>query len=271
MQRIVVVGSAGAGKTTLAKQLAAQSRVPHIELDALHWGPDWTSSTPEEMRRRVREAINGTSWTLDGNYLKLCGDVWMCADTIIWLDYSFFVVFGRILRRSVRRAIWREVLWNGNRESWKLMFSRDSILLWVISTYRQRRREVLEALAQPEFSHLRVVHLGSPRQTRNWLRANGYCWRREDIMSLKDELKEYYTVGELAALLRVTDAAIEKWTQCGEVAHEVVEAAIRIPRGEVEKLLGKRRRVKMRRAGVAGVAILTAIAGAGVAWQKRRK
>ncbi len=87
-------------------------------------------------------------------------------------------------------------------------------------------------------------------------------------MSLKDELKEYYTVGELAALLRVTDAAIEKLAQCGAIAHEVGDAAIRIPREEAEKMLGKRRRVKMRRAGLAGLGVLAAIVG--TVWQKRK-
>jgi excisionase family DNA binding protein len=89
-------------------------------------------------------------------------------------------------------------------------------------------------------------------------------------MSLKDELKEYYTVEELAALLRVTDAVIEKLAHGGEIAHDIVDAAIRIPRHEAEKLLGKRRRVKIRRAGFAGLGLLVAVAGALFAWQKHQ-
>lgn len=93
-------------------------------------------------------------------------------------------------------------------------------------------------------------------------------------MSLKDELKEYYTVEELASLLRVTRAVIEKWEQGGELAGEVFEAVTRYPRREVEKLLGKQRRakwVKMRRAGVAVLGILAAIAGAVAAKKLRNR
>lgn len=90
-------------------------------------------------------------------------------------------------------------------------------------------------------------------------------------MGLKDDLKEYYTVQELAALVKVTEATVEKLAQCGEIAHEVAGAAIRIPRHEVEKLLGKRRRAKWRRAALTGLGVLAALAGAGAAWQKRKK
>jgi excisionase family DNA binding protein len=90
-------------------------------------------------------------------------------------------------------------------------------------------------------------------------------------MSLKDELKEYYTVEELSALLRVTHATIEKLEQGGELAGEVFGAITRYPRHEVEKLLGKRRRVKLRRAGIAILGVLAAVISAGVAWQQRKK
>ncbi len=265
MQRIVVVGTSGAGKTTLAREIARCKGVPHIEMDALHWQENWTATTADELRDLVMEAVAQPSWVLDGNYSMVRDEIWPRADTIVWLDYSFCVVFGRVLKRTLRRAIWREELWNGNRESWRMMFSRDSILWWVITTYGKRRRELLEALAQPEFAHLQVVHFRSPHATQNWLRLIP----SKEIMSLKDELKEYYTIGELAAVLRMTDAAIEKLAHGGEIAHDIVGAAIRIPRHEAEKLLSKRRRAKIRRVGLAGLGILAALAG-GVAASKLR-
>ena len=87
-------------------------------------------------------------------------------------------------------------------------------------------------------------------------------------MSLKDELKEYYTVEELAALLRVTNAAIEKWYQGGEIAGDAFGAMTRFPRREVEKLL-HRRRAKRRRVGMTGLGILAAIVGGFAAMKMR--
>lgn len=259
-----MIGTSGAGKTTLAREITRRCGGTFIEIDALHWKADWQETPAEEMRARLRELVRAPSWTVDGTYMSLRDEVWPHADTIIWLDYSFPVVFGRVLRRTLRRVIFREELWNGNHESWREMFSRKSILWWVITTFHRRRRQIPQALSLPEFSHLQVFHFRAPSDAKRWLERF-----EEKPMSLKDELKEYYTVQELAGLLRVTDAAIEKLTHCGEIAHEVVDAAIHIPRHEVEQLLGKRRRVKIRRAGLAGLGVLAAVIGAGLAWQRR--
>jgi excisionase family DNA binding protein len=265
MQRIVVIGTSGAGKTTLAREIARRKGVPHVEIDAFQWQPNWTAATRDELRAAMAAAVAPNAWVVDGNYLNVRDVVWPRADTIVWLDYSFLVVFGRVLRRTMHRVLFRDELWNGNYEKWSFLFTRDSILWWVITTHGRRRREIPEALAQSEFSHLRVVRFRSPRQANEWLKGIS----DEGTMSLKDELKEYYTVEELAALLRVTDSAIEKLAHGGEIAHDIVDAAMRIPRREVEKLLTQRRRVKMRRAGLAGLGLLAAIAG-GVAAMKMR-
>lgn len=267
MRRIVIVGPSGAGKSTLAREIARRDGVPHIEMDALHWKANWTATETDELRLLVEAATTPVAWVLDGNYSKVRAVIWNRADTIIWLDYAFPLVFGRSLKRTLGRVVSGEELWNGNRESWKTLFSRDSILLWVITSYQPIKRATAEALKRPEFAHLQVVHWRSPRQARQWLKRRG----QEGNMSLKDELKEYYTVEELASLLRVTDVAIEKLAQGGEIAHDVAGAVMRIPRREVEKLLGKRRKAKIRRAGFAGVGLLAALIGAFAALKLRNR
>lgn len=96
MTRYVVVGTSGSGKTTLARQIALRLEIPHIELDALHWQPGWVGATPEAMRKRVETAIAAPAWVLDGNYSKVRDVVWQRATHLIWLDYSFPLVFWRI-------------------------------------------------------------------------------------------------------------------------------------------------------------------------------
>ena len=170
MQRIAVVGTSCSGKSTLAAALAERLDCPHIELDAIHWGPNWTPKPAEEVRRRVDEATQQGSWTCCGNYLFLRDLIWQRADTIVWLDYSFPVIAGRALRRTIGRSLRREELWSGNRESLaKAFFSRDSILLWVLQTYRRHRREYPQLLAQPEHSHLRQVVLERPDEADRFL------------------------------------------------------------------------------------------------------
>lgn len=171
MKRISVIGTSGSGKTTFARQIAQCMGVPHVELDALHWEPNWQEAPVDIFRQRVQEALRGDAWVVDGNYSIVRSVVWERADTVVWLDFSFPVVFTRILKRTARRVFTREELWNtGNRESLRMTFlSRDSILLWVLKTYRRRRREYPELFRKPENAHLQIIRLTSPRRAAAWL------------------------------------------------------------------------------------------------------
>lgn len=168
--RIAVVGSTGSGKTTLAWTLAQQLERPHVELDALHWGPNWQAAPLELFRQRVVVALDRPQWVADGNYSQVRDLVWTRADTVVWLDYPVRVILGRLLRRTARRVVTGEELWNGNREELRNAISRDSIILWALKTYRRRRREYPELLAQPEHAHLSDIRLRSPRETDQWLK-----------------------------------------------------------------------------------------------------
>src|SRR5262245_27291374 len=88
-RRIAVVGTTGSGKTTLARRLAERLGVPHIELDSLFWGPDWTPVAADVFLSRIRSAIAAERWVSDGNYVgSTDAMLWTAADTLVWLDYS---------------------------------------------------------------------------------------------------------------------------------------------------------------------------------------
>lgn len=168
-QRISVVGTAGSGKTTLAHRISQHLAIPHVELDALHWEPNWTLASIEVFRDRISHALSSNSWVVDGNYSKVRDMVWSRADTVVWLDYPLPVIMGRLLRRTWQRVVMQEELWSGNRETWRQTFSRDSILLWGLNTYRKKRKQYPILLSKPEYTHLQVVHLYSPKATDAWL------------------------------------------------------------------------------------------------------
>src|SRR5262245_38772247 len=88
MNRISVVGTSGSGKTTFAGKLSKILRIPHVELDSLSWEAGWTPATRDVFRSRVREAVGGDCWVVDGNYTNDAQDmVWGRADTVVWLNY----------------------------------------------------------------------------------------------------------------------------------------------------------------------------------------
>jgi hypothetical protein len=169
MRRINVIGNSNAGKTTLARAIAARLGVPHVELDALYWGPGWTAVPTDTFRQRVTDALAGPAWVVDGGYQVARDITWARVDTIVWLDYPLRVVLRRWATRTVRRIRSQEEFWpgTGNRESLRNALRRDGLLWWILSQHRGKRRRTLERLAQrPD---LAVVRLRSPRGADAWL------------------------------------------------------------------------------------------------------
>ncbi|MGE8360667.1 AAA family ATPase [Pseudomonas sp.] len=146
-RRISVVGCSGAGKTTLSRQLARRLGCRHVELDALYHQPDWQPLSTTPFKAAVADALQGDSWVVEGNYSAVRPQILAQADTVIWLDLPRVTVMHQLLRRTLKRLVTRQVLWNGNRERWYNLFSarpERSILLWAWTRhalYRQRYAE----------------------------------------------------------------------------------------------------------------------------------
>lgn len=169
MHRIAIVGVTGSGKTTLGRLIAQRLNIPQVELDALHWEPNWTQAEVSIFQERVSAALGGEDWVVGGNYRKVRDIVWRLADTLIWLDYRLALILWRLLKRTFHRIVIREELWGGNRETLQAQFGRDSLFLYAYQAHTRHRTEYPQDFKRPEYSHLRLVHLHSPRETRAWL------------------------------------------------------------------------------------------------------
>lgn len=168
--RIVIIGTSGAGKSTLARDLDRTLGLPHVELDALHWGPEWTPVSLDLFRERADAATRDEAWVVDGNYAPVRDIVWPRASHVIWLNFSLPTVFWRVGCRSWRRWARRETLWAGNRESLaRTLFSRESILLWTLQTHAKRRRDFAALRASGAYPHLIWLEFQRPRDLAAWL------------------------------------------------------------------------------------------------------
>jgi hypothetical protein len=167
VNRVVLISTASAcGKTTLAKELARRLEAPYHELDALNHGPGWTEATPVELRAAVEPLVAGERWVIDGAYRGKIGDlVLAAADTVVWLDLPVRTWLPRLARRTVRRIVRHEQLWNGNRETLRgAIWGRNALIPFALRHHRRRRRLYPHALG-----HYQVVRLRSADEVERWL------------------------------------------------------------------------------------------------------
>jgi energy-coupling factor transporter ATP-binding protein EcfA2 len=171
-QRILILGRTGSGKTTLARELAAAIGVPHVELDALYFGRDFSTVPLSVLRERTSAAIAGDRWVTDGNKSAVRDLVWPRADTVIWLDYPLVVSLWRL----GKRALWRTSVLKAQaaERDGKAGLPRQFLLaakgvLTALRSHKGQRREYPRMFAKQENQHLAVMRLRSPRATRDWL------------------------------------------------------------------------------------------------------
>lgn len=170
LKRINVVGTSGSGKSTFAYRLANILGVEYVELDNLYWKDNWVESDDEEFMAKIEAKTKNDAWVLDGNYHRTKYVKWQNIQTIIWLDYPFYLVFYRVLKRSFYRMMSSKPLWNtNNKESFcRSFFSRESIILWVITSYPQMKERYTH-LFENNTKDWQLIRFTNPQQAEDFL------------------------------------------------------------------------------------------------------
>ncbi|GAA0914567.1 MULTISPECIES: hypothetical protein [Streptomyces] len=179
-KRIALVGPVASGKSTLAAAIAAHTNLPHIDLDNLFWGPDWTPVASHVFHTRLADALAADTWIADGNYGGEAAEILLSrAELVIWLDLPLRICLPRLVWRSLVRAATRQELFAGNRESFRHLLSPDSILRWGPAHHHRHRRRWESRLAPDRACGLPIVRLDHPAAVTARLRSLGLIALKE--------------------------------------------------------------------------------------------
>lgn len=166
-RRVIVAGTSGAGKTTLAARIGEVLDIPHVEIDALFHGPCWTPLPT--FQAEVERFTAMPAWVTEWQYSQVRSLLAQRANLLVWLDLSRTVVMQQVVRRTLRRRLRRQVLWHGNVEHplWTVLTDPEHIVRWAWTTHHQSAFRV--SALREQRPGLVVVRLGSRLATERWV------------------------------------------------------------------------------------------------------
>jgi hypothetical protein len=131
--------------------------------------PGWKAVPEGTFRGAILKALDASQWITDGNYHSVRDLVWDRADCVVWLNYRLPLILTRLVRRTATRIVSGQRCCNGNRETLRLLLSRESIILWALKTHGRRSREYPPLLRRFAEQGKSVVIHGSTKETRAWV------------------------------------------------------------------------------------------------------
>jgi adenylate kinase family enzyme len=164
VERVVIVGSGGAGKSTLAVRLGRALDLPVIHLDREYWQAGWVGRSDEEFDARLEELLARPRWIMDGNFGRTMARRFAAADTIVMLDLPAWRCTWRALQRALKhRGRTRPDMAPGCPERIDLEFLR-----WIWDYPRRSRPRVMQTIEAARQGR-RVVILRSEAEVAEFL------------------------------------------------------------------------------------------------------
>ncbi len=166
MQKVIVIGCCGAGKSTFAKRLHELIGLELIHLDQHYWQADWAETEEMEWRKKVEDLASKPSWIIDGNYGGTMDIRLKKADTIIYLDYSTLSCLSRITKRIMKyRGTVRPDMPEGCRERFDLEFYH------YVATYNLLRRKKHYRQIEENKANKQTIILKNDRQQEQFFES----------------------------------------------------------------------------------------------------
>lgn len=163
MERVLIIGSNGAGKSTFAFRLAEKTGLPLIHIDQIYWRGAWDVTPVNEFDRRVQAEAQKPRWIIEGNNLRSLPRRLDCADTVFWFEFPPPLCVLNILRREwTYRGRVRPDMPDRCVSRWDMKFLRS---VW---TFNRKNHRQISSLLQSAVN-IRVIRFTSRRQAERYL------------------------------------------------------------------------------------------------------
>ena len=163
MKRIIIIGCAGAGKSTLARQLGQKLNLPVVHLDKIFWKPGWVEMEKDQFDAAIRTEMEKEQWIIDGNYSRTLAERIRQSDTVIYLDFRRMTcLWGAIKRNLTNRGKVRPDMGEGCPEKIDMVF-----LKWIWHYNRNKREHNYRLLN--EATHAQTIVLKNHRMVKRFL------------------------------------------------------------------------------------------------------
>ncbi len=177
VKRVMIIGSGGAGKSTLARTLGVRLGIPVVHLDAHFWKPGWVPTRRDEWLEIQKDLMHAQTWIMDGNYGGTMDARLALADTVIFLDLPRVLCLTRALKRRVQyRGRSRPDIAPGCPEKMDPQFLR-----WIWDFPRTKRPGILKKLEAARAMGAQVIHLRSPRDVNRFLETSALTAQRVQV------------------------------------------------------------------------------------------
>ncbi|MBT2638920.1 MULTISPECIES: DNA topology modulation protein [unclassified Bacillus (in: firmicutes)] len=165
MEKVIIIGCGGAGKSTLSRKLGEIRNIKVYHLDALYWKPGWEMTAKNEWETLIKQVIEKDSWIMDGNYGSTIDMRAQAADTIIFLDYSApRCLYGVFKRRIMYHGRTRPDMNEGcpERLDW-------DFIKWVAKYKREKAPGIIAKLEEFKLQGKEIYHFTNPRETNKFI------------------------------------------------------------------------------------------------------